>query len=1368
MPFLSSDRYVAPTINIKPVQSDLLQFHLDRLAAPALAEQPLHKRFLHPLDLNIKQVNYKIRVPEFAVMPPLALGQKYISDLTKIDLITPNDIYLGETNPQELALDNYHYDPMGNQGDFARFEQVFSLALPDKFFDEYNGAKTAFKMGMFAPLERVWLAVDNKLVLWNYRCPPLLFNHALQFMTVDLAHTILLVQVVTPRPGVFVEHIKHMLVIVTAVDIQLYLVDTRNQGLELYNPNLLVPVPGLVVTQVVQNKHTHDIFFCGDGDGVNVWRLDYSHKGLFTKLRCDKVCLTKLGLVLAVLPNKIWSEGPAVANSHEVVKLLQVDGGRLVVYTLSNKLTLRAYKLHGDSLTEVHKLTAAQIVKMVEGVYGSLAQVDTLREFALVDIVPVLLAELLIVQLIAITTSGCRILFKLGALGYFSSGGQRLLVVLVKFPPLKEQPHINPELDLFARLKQFLSQMIANQQKLKLLQGTHIATVISPGVFVAVKRTKRLDKLFVCTTNYGYLKKNNKWVEDAAFYPILTGDDTYVQCVVPLTPAMNATDTPQGYANVLATQYTKTPLKFAVVTNKGVRIFQYRPLEAVLHSLNEETVEYFIEENGYEETCNTLLYLACLLALDVARRRAGLLFALAGENARLQEPQAVSQLTTSQMHQLHVAPPAHPTADQVVLLDRFYGSCLLVLRIFRDIWFTLVFKPMAYIKTLSTGAVERSLIKLDNLVVQGLTITKQKLEFFIGLMVVLVDFFKGDGAALVQGLASPNYLLDPSQYELEICLRAEHLAFSLLLKLLELIREALLFLMVLLDADEGPAIQDLFKGLPVATQVNLLRLSFKDLLLPSREVKQLIKDLLLNVINKKIVAGGGLIDVITTSLKGKCELFCSTDDVLIFKAIENLTKARNIGLRDVELKEKCLHNAIYLFEQAFALVSYENVETAVDTMVDLEFYPGAVELLLKLIQKQLATPTAPLTALVPAAAPATDTKVPQLYLLVYKVLTQVDLRALKLTEAHDGVAGFIKNVRDPTYQLCFDYKDQRFQDAFYQWFIDQGVKERLLEVETPYILPFLTARADASLDMSNLLWLYHAKRQNYYDAAQVLYTLAISQFHLDLDQRIEYLSRANGFCNCACPPNQRPRMIQLALVVMELFDIATIQLDLVKFVDRDPRVLAENRKAARDALFTGRILPLLDLFNLYADPLGYYELCLVMFAALDYKNGDDILKRWELLVEKLFHKTLAKGTPFYLLVDQLFATWGLKLSDNDVVFPLDALTKLVARYVHQAVEEHGAAQQPPEGFLANLFLSLGVLYDKIYFALRTIIETDAAFDLYPGFTTYLQQKEMGYLIKKWFANDKKIRDLVGPDESALQFKEYSLSTDPIQKFIKSS
>lgn len=1393
-------KYIIPSVKLDDNVEALL-FHQSDPSAVASDETrgELSKRFLHPLNLKNSTVNYKVHIPNFVNLSPLQLGSRFITDFNKIDSMTPTDIYNDETMDRSATggLDNYYFDNEKGLGDFHRFEKINQINLPDKVFDEFNSSNNISKVGMFNEIERSWIISDNKLILWNYNLPKSSFNLSAQFLTIDqLKHAILMVKIVKPKTGIFSADANYLLLIATTLDFHIFIIkyDRSFNNLEIFNPKLSVSIQGLNVNNIVCHPTTNDIYFTGQSDGINVWKLEYTNKSSFIKNRCDKICLTKTG-ISSVIPSKLpgfdylSSNTSNTASVPETVSQLEIDPERNILYTLSNKSVIRVYKLQPDhqQINEASRLLPTQIFKSASNMFANANSFKVFEKFKIINIQHISMHESAAVQLIAITTNGCRILLKLGSsLGFgsfisstfnsaynsaSSTASLRLNLSSIKFPPSPDVPVINSELDSFTRSKQHLSQLIQNQQQSQLLKNTKFAKVISPGVFICVKKTKKSDKLFISIANYGFLKKNNKLVEDAEFINYTNADEgdayTYIQDVIQLTPSMNATDTPNGYANVLASQYSKQPLKLAILTNFGILIYQYRTSDQILRSLNESTIENFIEENGFEETCSTLLYLACSYghynATELFKRKAQLLFSSCSNNPRLinktvSVPQAPHyQLPTQQSD-------THPTVEDVVLSDRFYGTSLLISRLFRAYWNKKVFDPLPYIKFGLNGAVEKDSMKEDNLIIQGLKIDKKQIEFFIGSVIVLIEFFVENGNSIL-GLNAPNYSSDPSQFETEVCLRAEHIAFTSIIKSLNSIKEGLSFLMVLLEEiqQNQSNVNDIFKFLSLTNQANLLKLSFKDLLLPNQDVKNLIKDLLSSIINKNILKGGS-IDLIASSLQGRCGSFCSTDDVLIFKAIENLTRAKDVGNKDVELKSKCLKTSINLFEEAYKSLTLENIENSINIMLELKYYVGAVDLLLRLAAKMGSTASQNHTH--PKAGTLkvledSKKKNHDLYELVFKILRKVDLEALRVSDSNNQLLiNEILETRDATYDTCFASQDKAFHYEFYEWFIEQGISDRLLEIRTPFILPFLEEKSINSLHLSNLLWLFHAKRENYFEAASLLYALSISEFDLNLNTRIEYLARANGFCNCVCPPNIRQRMIQLSLIIQELFDVANLQLDVLSTIKSDARISNENKKVAVDSL-NFKVLTISDLFNNYTDPLGYYDLCLLIFKISDYKNTDDILKRWELFFEKIFHEFSngKKNVPLYILLEQNFTAVGPKLSSNDLVFPIDELVKLTSKYIQESIEDVGPLQKPPRGALVDMFVRSGVSYQKLYIVLRSFIEHNT-FEIYPGFVNALKKGEMVYLIQTWYAEDKKLRSMVTSDViDALT--EYSLELDPL-------
>lgn len=1426
----SGPRFITPTLGNTDNAQDPLHLH-EKPGAPSHSGRGLswaRKAFQANL-LENSETNYKILVPNFSNLPPLMLGSKYISDLIKVDSTYPSDIYGTETsNKPDSGLDNYFFDINEGLGDLSRFEISQRIDLPDRFFQEYVSTECSTKNGLFAEIDRAWIVADNKLILWNYKAPQSSFNLSSQFLSVEQKHPILCVKIVPPKSGIFVETVNHLLVIATSQSISIYLVsyDLVINNLQVFNPNLLTSALGLLINNIEFNHKTHDIYFSGEGDGTSVWRLDYSNKASFTKNKCEKICLTKSGLS-GVFPTNIYKlSGQSsaqktsllngVSNAPETLIQLEIDLDRGVLYTLSNKSNIRVYNLNSKQvpLAEASRIDAAQIMRSASSLFVDSANIKAFEKFKIISLQHISPKESNAVQLVAVTNFGCRVFFKLGSGSSFGSlvsntfssslysssmsSALRLGFASIKFPPCTETPEINPEIDTFASGKLYLSQLISNQQRSQVLRNAKIAKIISPGVFLCVKRTKKSDKLFIATVNYGTLKKNNKFIEDAEFINYCPKDDassshTYIHDIVQLTPSMNATNVPSGYANVLASLYTKKPMNFAIITNLGIIIYQFKTADKLLRLLKDEVIESYMEDYGLEETCSVLLYLSCSLGSqgpnDHLQRRAQLLFAASGHNARPSD-YSTGHLTGTVSY-LGSSMASNPTngditytPDQVVLSDRFYGTCLLVSRLLRDIWNENVFVPAPHIKVNARNEVDATSIKEDNVLILSMNISRDRAEFLIGSIVVLIDFFVKSGNT-IPGLSAPNYSSDPNHFESEVSLRAEHIAFSAIIKSLGAIKEALSFLMVLMEETrlKKSGFDDIFAFLPITSQVNLLSLSFKSLLLPGKHVKNIIKELLSSIINKNILKGG-LIDVIASSFQEKCGSFCSPDDVFIFKAIENLTRAKSIGSRDIDLKVRCLNDAAVLFEEAHASLTIANIEYAIKMMMELRYFNGAIVLLLKLANKRRAE-KGPIkndihsivhggvasSGIVMNQASSWETELQmksELYALIYKVLNQVDEIAQNVGSSNDDQSAVeeMKKARDAAYQACFSSSDKAFHYAFYQCFIDEGKSERLLDVDTPFILPFLQEKSHNNLALTNLLWLYQAKRENYYDAANILYGLVISEFDLDLSSRIEYMSRANGFCNCACPPNLRQKLVMLSAILQGLLDVANIQMDLLSAIKSDKRLSDASRQIAIAAL-NCKVLDASELFNAYTDPLGYFDLSLSIFKMSDYQNASDILKRWEMLFDKIYHHHIEERStePFYVVTCRTISSFGYRLSTSNLVFPVSDIVELFGRYWQKSIKESKVSESFPPGTIIDMFLKCRVSHERLYYVFRSLVEQGSVKTAAAPSCEW-ETQELVYLIRHWCAADKKLREVVLA-EKLDGLHEYTLEHDPLWAFLSS-
>lgn len=137
--------------------------------------------------------------------------------------------------------------------------------------------------------------------------------------------------------------------------------------------------------------------------------------------------------------------------------------------------------------------------------------------------------------------------------------------------------------------------------------------------------------------------------------------------------------------------------------------------------------------------------------------------------------------------------------------------------------------------------------------------------------------------------------------------------------------------------------------------------------------------------------------------------------------------------------------------------------------------------------------------------------------------------------------------------------DEVFQTDLYDWYLAQGLTERLLGIQSPYIVTYLRRKASDDIASANLLWRYFSQTEQYKDAAEVQLALAKSQFVLPLDRRIEYLSLAKANANTYAPGSARPARQVLLREISDLLDVANIQDDILQRLKMDDRLTPERQ-----------------------------------------------------------------------------------------------------------------------------------------------------------------------------------------------------------------
>lgn len=1190
-------------------------------------------------------------------------------------------------------------------------------------------------MGLFGDIQRAWITVDNRLYLWN-------FASGQDFQAYeDHAHTITCVQLVRPKPGVFVAGITHVLVIATMHEIFLLGVAAPKDHageLQFYATRMSVPVAGIDVS-CIEASSTGRIFFAGKID-THIYELSYqAEEGWFTR-RCSKINHTG-SAIDNFMPSAL------ISRSSETIVQICIDDSRKILYTLSSKSTIRAYGLEEPASLSLNVTysysSAASHAQMVNAASPLLDP----RSTSIVSISAIPVSESKQIYLLAVTSTGCRLYMRSTSSSFYnpsSTSISSLQVSHVRFPPAL--PHTVPSGNNNNN-KPPNSLVQTNQQQQgnpsQVLANSIDARTFAPGLFFAVRRETGAepgDMLFAAAPE---LNKIALQFSSGNTRPILSE----ACCWVPIDGfvqdfcRINGTGVGMGgIGSELVTQFSAQPSTFAVLTNTGVHVIRRRRTvevfaSALRHSPAtsgglEGEMRKFFENIGRAEGCATCLGVICgsLDGTDVDSE------ALKAFNSSYGAKLSASEvLDTSRRYFIEFGGKAFvdenqnrafaqdgtvmtPTLDMVRLSGRHDGLALYVSRLLSSFWRSPIIRAVS-------GAPVRRIDYIANLPPSTIVNVQGKL--------ISLSEFLETNKNFIEGLSGPDRLLNTTNKTEEVILQAEHRGMHALVTLIKQIIEGLSFIQVLCDSPDQK-MTDVILSLPPQFQQEATQLSFEQLISADRG-REIAKELITTIVNRRI-AQGGTVESVSETLQKRCGTFCSADDVILYKAIEKLRKAKEsttVGERDGLLTE-CLQ----LFEHAATTLSLDNLKDTMDEFASMQFYSGAIGLAFSIARAK--DPYNLALNFLSEGKPADDSRSTvfahreSCYSYIFNVLDRLEQAFASQEEAYAGTPNVspLLSRRDAAYEVISNAEDELFHNLFYDWYESRGLRERLLDIESPYIEGYLERKARQSVDFADLLWQYHARKTAYIDAARVLYDLSRSDFKLNLEARMEYLSQAKNFCACVPIQEHTAQLAALHQNVSEELDVSSIQDDVLSAVKAETR-LAENKKQELITKLDGQLIPLTDLFNNYADPLSYHVICLCIFQAADYRGSLEIRSCWEKLVESEHDKAEAQNAAApYEYIALLIKSLGRRFSTYQNVFPIDDILPILENY------NLTKQRKAPRGWVIDALLAAGTPYEVLFPILDEMYEQPT----WQGKTaTTMLIGETVYMSKLWYEASLKPR-----------------------------
>ncbi|PVH73490.1 nucleoporin-domain-containing protein [Cadophora sp. DSE1049] len=1211
------------------------------------------------------------QIPPPAAPSPVSRAAGTISDVLRREAQFPEiDSYIRQGISSDYDIPHHTAEAA-----WSPFQRTKMYDIPDRILDQYNRAEVQTMMGLFAELNHAWVTIDNALYLWDYTDPnPEVIGYEEQ------AYGITAVKLVKPKAGVFLKDITHLLVVATTAEMILLgvaskletttltskLENTGVRTVSLYQTKMSISTRGINVQVIEGSDATGRIFFSGKQN--EVYEFTYQSQEQWFAGNTGKVNHTNPGY-MAMLP---WS-----AKSQEHVVQMVVDDSRALLYTLSSESTIRIFHMDGPvTLTQAIEKRRQECLRDISHMVSQSGLIT--NSMKIVSISPISAREGSKLHLMATTQTGCR-LFISATRGYgyttTQAAPQSLLVAYIKFPPRVTGPTNSQSYAGGSDLAPETSSLA--------LSYTTRGLRFPPGLFfcfINKHDANDVESLFLSAPDTGRISLQARMSNEAGKYyetACWLNLQSHMEDVGLVTPPFAAGKSPIGFGNELTVQFDEAPQEVAILTNTGIHIIRRRRLvdifAAAIRSQGgdeglETEIKKFIRNYGRAETTATALAVACGQGNDITPGDTRISRLSNPETLELARKCFVEFGGKPSLNENMVSEGPSQAVDNVRPSSRHEGLALYMARLVRSIWKAAVIAQILPTVKGGTANIKR-------------TVPSSKLISIQEDLTKLAEFLEKN-KSFIEGLAGPEGLRRVTSQQEEIALQGEHQALHSLQKLNESIIEGISFVEMLFDE----RVDEIWSQLDPLVQQRLRDLTYESLF-ASQEGKNLARTLVKAIVTRNI-ANGSNVDTVAEALRRRCGSFCSADDVIIFKAQENLKKAAGVGANS-DMGRKLLNESLKLFQQVAGDLSFANLQDAAEQFANLQFYAGAISLALLVARESDRGNRA--LAWVNENKPDNDARQPlyahrkKCYDLVHSILQAVDADTNSQPDMIDGRLTLAATKRNEAHSVVNDSDDELFQFDLYDWYLAQGWENMLLAVDSPFVVQYLEKSSHMDVQRADLLWRFHVHHENFYEAAKVQFSLAQSLFEIPLAKRIEYLSRAKANASAHTVGVGRAARTVTLYEVTELLDVANIQQELLHCVKAETRGDAATKAKLVQEL-DGPILDITKLYNGYADAANYYDICLEIYQVANHRNDADIRATWQSLLDQVHEvasEPNSEQTPYEAVITKV-RDMAQRLHGSETTFSPYMIIPLLEVYGVNKQFQTG-----PRTWLPDLFIEVG-------------------------------------------------------------------------------
>ncbi|KAH9937039.1 Non-repetitive/WGA-negative nucleoporin C-terminal-domain-containing protein [Fomitopsis serialis] len=484
--------------------------------------------------------------------------------------------------------------------------------------------------------------------------------------------------------------------------------------------------------------------------------------------------------------------------------------------------------------------------------------------------------------------------------------------------------------------------------------------------------------------------------------------------------------------------------------------------------------------------------------------------------------------------------------------------------------------------------------------------------------------------------------------------KAEQSSVSQLMSLLGRTIEAISFILLLSDHRLG----ELIRQCEPDVQRLVTSMTFEDLITDEKGIAA--SRALVNVVINQQIGQQISVDTVSEVLQQRCGSFCSTDDVMLYKARENIRKA--IETRNPAERQTWLGESLKLFMKGARNLDFEGsgryaaiTSSSATRKVSNTFEPDLLSIM-QTMETRIGAVELPLHC---AQAYDADGQghehwhagALRMILLVLDSLSVFEQRCNQ-----QNISDETERVRSHAYELAFEGEDEMFHSTLYDWLIERGMADELLEMRPAYLEAHLR-RHPLTVQKLQLLWQFYVKDGQPLRAAEVLAALAEStDFDLPLDARLT----------------------------------RTLNTLMPHFNDQD-----EVGEKAR--LLSQSLMSITELYQEYAVPFDLPAMQLLILHVSEHRDEGLVCPIWNRIFEEAIDNAETDVAADHIV--SKVVPLGQRFYPSESAFPLRHVSSLLVRF---SLAHKGAL---PYGWAPRILVQCGVPYPEVWDILYEMYES---------------------------------------------------------------